>query len=60
MSAQSEAASIEAWRAKRFLELGANPSLALDLARRPQVDLHEYENLVAAGCAPQLAARILA
>ena len=47
-----------AWRELRFLEEGAPAELAQHLARSP-IDLHEFERLRKAGCAPELAARIL-
>ena len=52
--------SVVAWRQRR-LELAGFPlTLAQELARCPQVDLHELLGLTDRGCPPRLAARILA
>ena len=44
----------------RLLDAGFPPSLALELAGTPGVDLHALLALVDRGCPPELAARILA
>ncbi|MGZ4169477.1 MAG: hypothetical protein ACXVSA_22415 [Solirubrobacteraceae bacterium] len=48
------------WREGRLLSAGFGPDLADVLAHQAQVDLHELLKLVDRGCAPHLAARILA
>jgi hypothetical protein len=48
------------WREGRLLTAGFGPDLADVLAHQDQVDLHELLKLVDRGCAPHLAARILA
>jgi hypothetical protein len=48
------------WRRRRLAAAGFEPSLAAELAAEPAIDLHELLVLVDRGCAPALAARILA
>jgi hypothetical protein len=48
------------WRRRRLVAAGLEPRLAAQLAAEPAVDLHELLVLVDRGCAPALAARILA
>lgn len=48
-----------AWRTERLLELGYPVDQALHLADRPDVDVHELEQLIHRGCTPETAARIL-
>jgi hypothetical protein len=57
---RSEASAVVAWRRQRLSAAGFNPPTAEVLARDPNVDLHALLDLVDKGCAPQLAARILA
>ena len=54
------AAEIVAWRRARLRKAGFDRSLAERLARECGVDLHALIELVERGCAPPLAARILA
>ena len=51
---------VVAWRHALLLEAGFGPELAAVLARDAGYDLHGLLNLVDRGCAPHLAARILA
>jgi hypothetical protein len=53
-----EAERVYYWRLCRLLDLGLHMSAAEDVASA-DVDLHALERLVAGGCAPELAARIL-
>lgn len=48
-----------AWRTRRLLELGYPVDQAIRHATEP-LDLHDVENLIRRGCAPELAVRILA
>lgn len=59
--APSEDVRVEAWRADQLLRAGFPDAIALELAGRFDVDLHRAVDLVLEhGCAPELAARILA
>jgi hypothetical protein len=49
-----------AWRARRLRAAGFSSELAARLAEHPAYDLHAVLELVDRGCAPELAARILA
>ena len=51
---------VATWRRDALLRAGFGPTLADQLARDGQIDLHELLGLVDRGCPPQLAARILA
>ena len=48
------------WRRRRLTAAGFEPGVAAALAGEPEVDLHELLVLLDRGCAPALAARILA
>jgi hypothetical protein len=48
------------WRVRRLIGAGFPASLAGELAADPRVDVHALLDLVDRGCAPRLAARILA
>ena len=50
---------VEAWRLRRLLEAGYPTAEAHLLAAVKDVDLHRAVDLVAAGCPPEMAARIL-
>ena len=52
--------STVAWRWSRLLDTGFPRGLAARLARDTRYDLHVLIELVERGCAPELAARILA
>jgi hypothetical protein len=51
---------LTAWRERRLLGAGFADAHAASLARDCAVDLHALIELVERGCAPELAARILA
>ena len=55
-----DGASFAPWRRRRLTAAGFGERLAAELAADPRVDLHALLELVDAGCAPPLAARILA
>jgi hypothetical protein len=55
----TERDEIERWRAGELERAGFGVSLARKLAARFDVDLHLAVDLVANGCPPELAARIL-
>lgn len=55
----SERAKVEAWRLYVLIDAGYPVAIADRLASRLDVDLHRAVELVAAGCAPGLAAEIL-
>lgn len=48
-----------AWRELQFLRLGIEEQLALELALTLTIDVHAYAELLAAGCPPETAERIL-
>jgi hypothetical protein len=56
---ESEIERIERWRAEELERAGYPPSDAVELAARHDVDLHRATELLAAGCSPDLALRIL-
>jgi len=56
---QSPPSTLE-WRSCRLVDAGFPRGLALRLARDTRYDLHVLIELVERGCAPELAARILA
>jgi len=56
---ESEIERIERWRAGELERAGFEPEAAKVLAARMDVDLHDALDLVAAGCDPELALRIL-
>jgi hypothetical protein len=55
----TERDQVERWRAGELERAGFDVSLARKLAARLDVDLHVAVELVANGCSPELAARIL-
>ncbi len=57
--APSERDRIERWRTNELERAGYNLDLARQLAPRLDIDLHLAADLVASGCSPKLAARIL-
>ncbi|MGH2743380.1 MAG: hypothetical protein ACREX8_05950 [Gammaproteobacteria bacterium] len=59
-AARREAAGVVAWRRARLRQAGFDRELAERLSRDCTVDLHALIELVERGCAPPLAARILA
>jgi hypothetical protein len=56
---ETEAEKVERWRAEALEKVGYDLESALELASRPDVDLHQAVELVEAGCPPELALRIL-
>ena len=56
---ETEAERVERWRAEALENAGYDLTSALELAARPDVDLHHAVELVEAGCPPELALRIL-
>ena len=56
----AEAAEILAWRYETLLEAGYPDRCALQLATSGEVDLHLACDLIAHGCPPGTAVRILA
>jgi hypothetical protein len=50
---------VERWRAEELERAGYPRALAAELAARGDVDLHQAVNLVANGCPPETAGRIL-
>jgi hypothetical protein len=60
MNPEATDARISAWRRARLVEAGFPLPLARRLANDPRFDLHALIDLTERGCAPELAARILA
>jgi hypothetical protein len=56
---ETESERVERWRAEELIRAGYDPAAALDLAARPDIDLHTATDLLARGCPADLAARIL-
>jgi hypothetical protein len=54
-----EAITVVAWRCDELRRAGYGPEDALLLAITPHVDLHLATDLVARGCPPAVAARVL-
>jgi hypothetical protein len=54
-----EAELVEAWRAEQLELAGFGAAAAAELAARHDVDLHIAIGLLASGCAPELALKIL-
>jgi len=57
--AETESEKVERWRAEALEKVGYDLDSALQLAARPDVDLHRAVGLVEAGCEPELAVQIL-
>jgi hypothetical protein len=55
----SEVERVTWWRAEELVRAGYDPDAAFELAAQRDVDLHAALDLVARGCPPPLAARIL-
>ncbi len=51
---------VERWRREQLVDSGFRLSVAAQLAKDPRYDLHALIELVELGCAPDLAARIVA
>lgn len=56
---ETELERVMRWRAGELERAGYDPSSAVALAEHTEVDLHTAVELVAKGCSPDLAARIL-
>jgi hypothetical protein len=56
---ETELELVERWRAAKLFEAGFAGEDAVELAARPDIDLHEALALVERGCPPELAYRIL-
>ena len=56
---ETESAKVERWRAEALENAGYDLDSALQLAARPDVDLHRAIELLEVGCPPELALRIL-
>lgn len=56
---ETEQERVERWRAEELMRAGYDPAAAVDLACRPDVDLHGAIELLERGCPPELATRIL-
>lgn len=57
--AATEEERVEAWRAHVLVDAGFPNALALELAARVDVDLHQAVDLVTHGCPAETAGRIL-
>jgi hypothetical protein len=58
-SAETESEKVERWRAEALEHAGYDAVAALELAVRPDVDLHRAIELLEHGCPPELAVQIL-
>jgi hypothetical protein len=56
---ETEAERIERWRAEELERAGYEPRAAAKIAVRPDIDLHVAVDLLARGCSPDLAIKIL-
>jgi hypothetical protein len=56
---ETEADRVLRWRVDELVRAGYTERLALRLASRRHVDLHQAVELLARGCPPETAARIL-
>jgi hypothetical protein len=56
---ETETERVERWRAEELLRHGFDPSAAVELASRLDIDLHLATDLIDRGCPPELALRIL-
>jgi len=59
MEVREETQLVEAWRAEQLEMAGYGAQAAAELARRYDVDLHHAIDLLASGCEPELALKIL-
>lgn len=55
----TEVERIERWRAEALERAGYEPRVAKEIAARLDVDLHVATDLIARGCPPEVAVRIL-
>jgi hypothetical protein len=56
---ETELERVERWRADELMRAGFDPSSAVELAARLDIDLHAATELVDRGCSPELALQIL-
>ena len=56
---ETESVRVQQWRAEELEKVGYDPISAVELAARPDVDLHLAIRLVQQGCPPETALRIL-
>jgi len=56
---ETELERVERWRTEELIRVGFDPDVAAVMAIEPGVDLHAAVDLIARGCPPDLAARIL-
>ncbi len=56
---ETETEKVQRWRAAALEKAGYDAASALELAGRPDIDLHRAIALVEDGCPPGLALRIL-
>jgi hypothetical protein len=56
---ETESERIERWRAEELERAGYAPGAAAKVAVRPDIDLHLAVDLLARGCPPDLALKIL-
>lgn len=56
---ETEIERVERWRAEALERAGYGPDDAVELAARPDVDLHEAIGLLERGCPVETAIRIL-
>ena len=50
---------VEGWRLEQLIDAGYSVDLAVEIAPRVDVDLHQAVELIRRGCTPDTAARIL-
>jgi hypothetical protein len=56
---ETEVERVERWRAEALVRAGYDATDALELAARPDVDLHDAIDLLERGCPVDVAVRIL-
>jgi hypothetical protein len=56
---ETEIERVERWRAEELIRAGFDADAALQLAGRHEVDIHRAATMLAQGCPPELALRIL-
>lgn len=56
---ETESERVERWRTEELIRVGFDPDIAAVMAIEPGIDLHAATDLIARGCPPDIAARIL-
>ena len=56
---ETELERVERWRTEELIRAGYDPDSAGRLAARPEIDIHRAQKMLAQGCPPELALRIL-